>query len=392
VRPLEGLTVVAVEQAIAAPLASRHLADLGARVIKIERPGTGDFARTYDTTVKGMASYFVWLNRGKESLTLDLKHPAAADVLHRLLDRADVFLHNLAPGAVDRLGFGAEALRSRNPRLIGCVISGYGSTGPYRDRRAYDLLLQADAGVMSLTGTPEDPCRAGLPVADIACGMYAFSGILTALLVRSQTGAGRWMEVSLLDAVAEWLSFSAYYAAYGGVTPQRSGASHPTLTPYGPFATGGGETIYLSVQNEREWARFCAEVLERPELTTDLRFDSNPKRLQNRTQVHAIVESVLARYDAEEVIRRLEAAQIAWSKLNSIDRLFDHPQLAARGRWREVASPVGPLRALLPPVTMDGVDPAMGEVPAVGQHTEAILAELGLDAAAIAQLRGAGAL
>ncbi len=391
-RPLDGITVVALEHAVSAPLASRQLADLGARVIKVERPSGGDFARAYDTTVKGLASYFVWLNRSKQSLTLDLKHPAGAEILDRLLRQADVFLHNLAPGAVERLGFGTEAVRHRYPTLISCAISGYGSTGPYQDRRAYDLLIQADVGLMSLTGTPEVPCRAGLPVADIAAGMYAYSGILTALLTRNKTGAGTWLEVPLVDALSEWLGFAAYYTSYGGTAPPRTGATHATVAPYGPFATGGGGTVYLSVQNEREWTRLCADVIGRPELALDPRFDSNSKRAANQVELQEIIELGLAGHGAEDVGASLDRAKIAWANLNPMRGLLEHPQLQARGRWREVQSPVGPLTALLPAVTMEGVEPVMGPIPALGEHTDAILKELGFDGKAIDQWRREGAV
>jgi itaconate CoA-transferase len=386
VRPLDGITVVTLEHAVSAPFASRQLADLGARVIKVERPGGGDFARGYDTLVKGLASYFVWLNRSKESLTLDLKHPAGAQVLDRLLERADVFLHNLAPGAVGRLGFGAEVVRHRYPRLISCAISGYGSVGPYRDRRAYDLLIQADLGLMSLTGTPDTPSRAGIPAADIAAGMYGYSGVLAALLARAKTGSGSWLEVPMADALAEWLSYAAYYTDYGGVAPPRTGASHSTVAPYGPFATSDG-TIYLSVQNDREWARFCGEVIGQPELARDPRFDSNPKRAARRAELQAIIEAGLAGYGTDQVAALLDQAKLAWSRLNPIDQLRRHPQLAARNRWREIGSPAGPLWALLPPVAMEGVEPVMGAIPAVGEHTDAILAELGFERGLIDQWR-----
>jgi itaconate CoA-transferase len=390
--PLDGITVVALEQAVAAPFATRQLADQGARVIKIERPGVGDFARGYDTSVNGLASYFVWVNRSKESLTLDLKHPIAPDILHRLLLNADVFIHNLGPGAVDRMGFGAEIVRDRYPQLITSAISGYGSTGPYRNRRAYDLLIQAESGLMSVTGTEETPSRTGISIADIAGGMYAFSGILTALFARTKTGRGTWMEVSLLEALGEWMSFPALYTAYGGTAPPRTGAGHGTIAPYGSFRVGEGASVYLAIQNELEWRRLCTDVLQLPELGTDTRFDSNPKRSERKAELQSIIEGVFARHALSEVERRLDDAKIAWAHLNTVAEFIDHPQLAARGRWRDVASPVGPISALLPPIMVDGVEPAMGEIPRVGQHTDEILAELGFAPETVAELHKSGAV
>ncbi len=392
VLPLSGITVVALEQAVAAPFASRQLADLGARVVKVERPGVGDFARHYDTSVKGLASYFVWLNRGKESLCLDLKDAAAADILDRLLTGADVFIHNLAPGAVDRLQLGKAVVRDRYPRLITCAISGYGTSGPYRERRAYDLLIQADAGLMSLTGTEDSPSRAGISVADIAAGMYAFSGILTALIARGQTGDGQWMEVSLLESLGEWMSYAAYFTKYGGTAPRRTGSSHPTIAPYGPFASSEGERIYLSVQNQREWVRFCTVVLEQTELISHPRFDTNAKRVENRAELQELVESAIARHSMAELVRRLDAAPLGWANLNSVHGFNAHPQLAARRRWREVSSPVGPLSLLIPPVTMEGLTPVMGEIPSLGQHTDVVLSRLGFDRDRIDELRRRGAV
>jgi itaconate CoA-transferase len=387
--PLKDITVVALEQAVAAPFVSRHLADLGARVIKIERPEVGDFARDYDTTVRGMASHFVWVNRSKESLTLDVKQSAAKEVLHRLLDKADVFIQNLAPGACDRLGLGTAELRDRYPRLIICNLSGYGSTGPYRDRRAYDMLVQSEAGLVALTGTEETPSKVGISISDIAAGMYAYSGILTALLVRKESGKGTAIEVSLLESIGEWMGYAAYYTAYGGTAPPRAGASHAAIAPYGPFKSGDGKEIILAVQNEREWARFCDKVLCRPELKNDPRFISNPKRVENRPAVDGTVSAVLQTLTTQEIIARLEDAQIAYARLNSVQEFVDHPQLAARDRWRDVDSPVGPLRALIPPVTMEGVEPVMGAIPALGEHTDAILQELGFDTATITAWRRA---
>lgn len=383
--PLQGITVVALEQAISAPLATRHLADLGARVIKIERPDSGDFARSYDATVRGMASHFVWTNRSKESLTLDLKQDAAKDILHRLLARADVFVQNFAPGACERLGLGTAELRHRYPRLIICNISGYGSTGPYRDRKAYDLLIQSEAALLSITGTPESPSKVGISVADIAGGMYAYSGILTALLMRNQTGEGTALEVSLFEALAEWMGYPAYYTAYGGSSPERTAGRHAVIAPYGPFTSGDGKIIYLGIQNEREWRSFCETVLRQPELAADPRFASNSSRVQNRAELEALIVAAFRPLSSEAVSQRLEEARIAHARLNSVKEFLEHPQLAARSRWQQIASPVGELRALVPPVTIDNVEPAMGAVPALGQHTEAILKELGFSADTIAE-------
>lgn len=388
-QPLKDITVVALEQAVAAPFVSRHLADLGARVIKIERPEVGDFARAYDTTVRGMASHFVWVNRAKESLTLDVKQSAAKEVLHRLLAKADVFIQNLAPGACDRLGLSTAELRERYPRLIICNMSGYGSTGPYRDRRAYDMLVQSEAGLVALTGTEETPSKVGISISDIAAGMYAYSGILTALLVRKETGKGTAIDVSLLESIGEWMGYAAYYTTYGGTAPTRAGASHAAIAPYGPFMSGDGKEIILAVQNEREWSRFCDKVLKQPELNNDPRFVSNPQRVENRPAVDGIVSAELQKLTTEQIIARLEDAQIAYARLNSVQEFVDHPQLAARGRWRDVDSPVGPLRALLPPVTMEGVEPVMGAIPALGEHTDSILQELGFDSDTIATWRKA---
>jgi itaconate CoA-transferase len=392
VLPLEGVTVVALEQAVAAPFASRQLADLGARVIKIERPGVGDFARGYDTTVNGLASHFVWLNRSKESLTLNLKEEGAREVMDRLLAGADVFVHNLAPGAVERLGFGADRLTERYPRLITCSISGYGSTGPYRDKKAYDLLVQCEAGLVSITGTPETPSKVGISAADLAAGMYAYSGILTALYRRERTGEGAAFEVSLLEALGEWMGYPAYFTAYGGSQPPRTGARHAAIAPYGPFEAGDGQAVFLGLQNEREWARFCEAVLERPELAEDPRFDSNSGRVENAAELDAAIEGELGGLTSEELISRLDAAGIANARMRSVDEFLDHPQLEARDRWREVGSPVGPLRALVPPVTMRGVEAVMKPIPEVGEHTDAILAELGLDPATVTALHESGAV
>src|SRR5688572_6405616 len=388
--PLSGCPVVALEQAVAGPFATRRLADLGARVIKIERPGAGDFARGYDTTVKGLCSHFVWLNRSKESLTLDLKRPEARQVLRTLLVASDIFIHNLGPGAVDRLGFDASTLRRECPRLIICQVTGYGTDGPYRDRRAYDLLVQSETAVLSITGTQETPSKVGISIADIAGGMYAYAGLLTALFTRAQTGHGAAMEVSLFDALGEWMGYPLYYATYGGAAPPRTGASHATIAPYGPFAAGDGKIVYLAIQNQREFTRFCCDVLESPGLADDARFATNSSRIEHRVELERIVLERFAPLSSDELIARLDRAQIANSRMNTVEEFADHAQLVDRGRWSTVGSPAGPLRALLPPVIMEGVEPVMNPVPAVGEHTDAILRELGIDDETIAAWRHSG--
>jgi crotonobetainyl-CoA:carnitine CoA-transferase CaiB-like acyl-CoA transferase len=390
-RPLDNITVVSLEQAVAAPFATRQLADLGARVIKIERPGGGDFARGYDTTVRGLSSYFVWLNRSKESLTLDVKKPEGRDILERLLARADVFVQNLAPGAADRLGTAPADLSRRHARLIICTISGYGSTGPYARRMAYDLLIQSEVGLLSITGSPDSPCKVGVSIADIAAGMYAYSGILAALLARAQTGAGSVVDVSLFDALGEWMSQAAYYTAYGGAAPARSGAHHASIAPYGPFRVSDG-WIYLAIQNAREWARFCAEVLRQPALADDERFCTNTLRVRNRAALHDAIDEAIGSMSFANVVARLEAAQIAYARMNSVADFLAHPQLSARARWRDIDSPAGRLRVLAPPVRTDDSEPAMGAVPALGQHSDAILAELGVDGATVTRWRQEGTI
>ncbi|HEY6411835.1 MAG TPA: CaiB/BaiF CoA-transferase family protein [Ktedonobacteraceae bacterium] len=385
--PLEGITIVSLEQAVAAPFATRQLADLGARVIKIERPGVGDFARGYDETVRGMASHFVWLNRSKESFTLDLKHPEAGRIVHQLLEGADGFIQNLAPGAAERLGLGPQELAQRYPRLIVCAVSGYGSSGPYRDKKAYDLLVQCETGLVSVTGTPETPAKVGISIADIAAGMYAFTGILTALYQRERTGRGTVLEVSLFEALGEWMGYPAYFAAYGGPPPSRAGASHATIAPYGPFRTGDGKQVNLGLQNEREWAQFCAVVLERPEMAADPRFDGNATRVANREALHASIDAVFSQLTIEQVVTRLDWAQIANARMNTMQEFWEHPQLQARERWREVDSPVGQLQALLPPVTMRDVEPRMDRIPALGEQTEQILRSLGYQDEQISLMR-----
>jgi len=377
--PLEGITVISLEQAVAAPFATRQLADLGARVIKVERPGKGDFARSYDTRARGLSSHFVWLNRSKESLVLDLKQERAHEILNQLLERADVFVQNLAPGATGRLGFGTESLRERHPRLIVCDVSGYGAKGPYRDKKAYDLLVQCEAGLVSVTGTPQTPSKAGIAVADIAAGMYAYSTILAALFRRERTGEGTSIEVSLFEALAEWMGFPAYYAMYGEGEPARNGASHSSIAPYGPFACAGGEIVFLGIQNEREWEKFCEVVLERPSLAEDQRFSRNSDRLANREALYEEIEQTFGHLEAEEVIEKLEEAGVANARLRSIREFLDHPQLRARDRWREVDSPAGPIHALLPPAAMSGTEAVMAPIPEVGEHNASILSELGYD-------------
>jgi itaconate CoA-transferase len=390
--PLKGITVVSVEQAVAAPFATRQLADLGARVIKIERPDGGDFARGYDTTVNGLSSYFVWLNRSKESLTLDLKRPDCAEVLARLLSRADVFVQNLAPGAADRLGTAPAVLRERHPSLIVCTVSGYGSSGPYARKKAYDLLVQSEVGLVSITGSADAPAKAGISVADIAAGMYAYSGILTALFARTSTGHGSSLDVSLFDALGEWMGQPAYYAAYSDAAPPRSGANHASIAPYGPFRTGDGGSILLGIQNAREWTRFCADVLHQPELAGDERFVTNTLRVTNRAALQAAIESAFAGQTTSAVIERLESVRIACGHMNSVGEFLEHPQLTGRDCWREIGSPAGPLRAMIPPVRMESVEPSMGDVPSLGQHTDAILEELGVARDTIAAWRREGAI
>ena len=389
-RPLDGVTVLSLEQAVAAPFATRQLADLGARVIKIERPGVGDFARSYDTTVRGESSHFVWLNRSKESLTLDVKHPDAREVLERLLARTDVFVQNLAPGATGRLGLSAAALRDVYSRLIVCEVSGYGSSGAYRDRKAYDLLVQAEAGLLSITGTADESVKVGISVADIAAGMYAYSGILTALLMRNRTNEGTVVEVSMLEALGEWMSYPFYYGVYGGTAPRRSGARHAVIAPYGPFAGGDGDVVYLGIQNEREWRMFCTGVLRRPELAEDPRFMSNALRVEHQSALDSEIEHVFGSLTTPEILERLQTASIASAQLRTIHQFAAHPQLEARDRWREVQTPAGPIRALVPPATIDGSSPVMGAVPALGADTDAVLAELGFDDQVIAAWHDAG--
>jgi itaconate CoA-transferase len=377
-RPLDGITVVSLEHAIAAPFCTRQLADLGARVIKVERPGVGDFARGYDERVRGLSSHFVWTNRSKESLAIDVKDGEGQVVLERLLAKADVLVQNLAPGAADRLGLSHAALAGRFPRLIVCNISGYGPDGPYRDRKAYDLLIQSEAGLLSVSGTAGEPSKTGCSIADISAGMYAYSAIMAALLGREKTGMGANIDISMLECMTEWMSYPLYYAFEGAPPPPRVGAAHATIYPYGPFPAGDGRDVMLGVQNEREWALFCSKVLKLPELVDDERFSSNSRRSANRAELHALVARQFADLTAEQVIERLEAAAIANAALNDMAALWAHPQFKARNRWREVGTSAGPIPALLPPGIPDGVDPRMDPVPAVGEHNERIFAELGM--------------
>ena len=386
-RPLDGITVVSLEHAVAAPFCTRQLADLGARVIKVERPGSGDFARGYDQRVKGQSSHFTWLNRNKESLALDVKHPQAKAALLQLLRTADVLVQNLAPGAAARMGLSYEALKAHNPKLIVCDISGYGADGPYRDKKAYDLLIQSEAGFLSVTGTPDTPSKSGISVADIPAGMYAYTNILSALLLRGKTGEGSHIDVSMLEAMGEWMGYPMYYAYDGAPPPPRTGASHASIYPYGPFLAGDGGTVMLGLQNEREWKIFCDAVLQRPEVATDPRFDSNAQRNANRTALQALIRGVFAGLTVAQVVERLDAAGIANARVNDMADLWAHPQLQARQRWCSVGTPAGEVPALLPPGLNSAFDYRMDAVPAVGQHNAAILAELGWSAEQIDALQ-----
>jgi len=387
--PLDGIIVIALEHAVSAPFATRQLADLGARVIKIERPGVGDFARHYDERVRGLSSYFVWCNRSKESLTLDVKHPAANEILSRLLAKADVLVQNLAPGAAARLGLGYEALRVLHPKLIVCDISGYGSDGPYRDKKAYDLMIQSESGFVSLTGTPEQPSKAGCSIADISAAMYACNNILAALIHRGKTGQGSRIDLSMLECMTEWTGNPLYYAFDGAPPPPRTGAAHPTIYPYGPFRAGDGKTIMLGLQNEREWAIFCDKVLERPDLTADPRFSTNSRRSDARAELTAIITAIFSQLTSEQIVNRLDCAPIANARVNDMHDVWAHSQLKARDRWVEIDTSAGTIPALLPPgMTQARMDP----VPAVGEHTEPILHELGYSEEAIARLRTEGAI
>jgi formyl-CoA transferase len=389
-RPLDGVVVVSLEQAVAAPFASRQLADLGARVIKVERPGAGDFARAYDASVHGSSSYFVWLNRSKESLTLDVKQTDGMAILKELLGGADVFLHNLGPGAVGRLGLDAPSLSARYPRLVHATITGYGAEGAWGDRKAYDLLVQSEVGLVSLTGSQEEVARVGISVADIAAGMYAYSGILTALLQRATTGVVTSVEVSLFDALAEWMGNPLYYAMHTGSAPSRAGASHLTIAPYGPFTSGQGDVVVLSVQNAREWDAFCAEVMDNPDLARHPMYATNDQRVAHREELNAEIGRRFATFTTVELVALLDQAGVANARVNSITEVATHPALGGRDRWVEVAVPGGLMQALKPPVVLQGSSPVMGPVPAVGQHTNAILSALGRTPEQVADLRSAG--
>jgi crotonobetainyl-CoA:carnitine CoA-transferase CaiB-like acyl-CoA transferase len=378
VKPLDHITVVSLEHAVAAPFCTRQLADLGARVIKVERPGPGDFARAYDQRAKGLSSHFVWINRSKESLALDLKDPQELDVLKQLIAKADVLVQNLAPGATGRMGLDAATLRAEHPRLIVCDISGYGNDGPYRDKKAYDLLIQSEAGFLSITGTPDHPSKSGNSIADIAAGMYAYTNILSALIQRDKTGEGSHIDVSMLEALGEWMGYPMYYAMENASPPPRSAAAHATIYPYGPFSAGDGGTVMLGLQNEREWVQFCQHVLQRPALATDARFDSNAQRNAHRNDLQQIILDTFAELTTAQVIERLDMAQIANARMNTMADLWAHPQLHARERWTTVDSPVGDLPALLPPGKQSAFEYRMGAIPSVGEHTDAILKELGV--------------
>jgi itaconate CoA-transferase len=388
--PLADITVVSLEQAVAAPYATRQLADLGARVIKVERPQGGDFARGYDRTVHGESSYFVWLNRGKESLTVDFKHPEGRRIIDRLLAGADVLVQNLGPGAAARMGLDAESVARAHPQTITATISGYGQDGPWSDRKAYDLLVQAEAGLLSVTGSPAEVARTGVSIADIAAGMFTFSGILTALYTRATTGVVRPVSVSLFDALVEWMSQPLYYGRYGGTAPPRTGARHPTIAPYGPVTAGDGGTVLLAVQNPAEWQQLCEIVLDRTDLVDDPRFATNPDRVANRDELESIITIVAAQLSAEELEGLLDRAGVAHARMNDVGQLWLHPVLVGRDRWNEIQTPGGPAAALAPPAALAGVDPVIGDVPALGEHSRKILRELGFSAQAIDDLIAAG--
>ena len=394
IRPLDGITVISLEHAIAAPFCTRQLADLGARVIKVERPGVGDFARGYDQRVNGLASHFVWTNRSKESLSLDLKQELAGDILDQLLEQADVLVQNLAPGAAARLGLSFEALHARFPKLIVCDISGYGAGGPYEQKKAYDLLIQSEGGFLSVTGGPGDDqmAKAGNSIADIAAGMYAYTGVLSALLLRGKTGEGSHVDVSMLESLVEWMNYPLYYAYEGATPPPRAGAAHATIYPYGPFPTGDGNTIMLGLQNEREWRLFCEQVLLQPELADDERFSANFKRVENRDTLRALIIEAFAALDFNTVIARLDTASIANARVNDMQGVWQHPQLQARERWRHVATPNGSIPSLLPPASSNAFSPRMDAVPDLGEHSASILAQLGLSAERIEELRNCGVI
>jgi itaconate CoA-transferase len=391
-RPLDGITVISLEHAIAAPFCTRQLADLGARVIKVERPGVGDFARGYDERVKGMSSHFVWTNRSKESLALDLKHPDAERILGELLERADVLVQNLAPGAAARLGLSYEALSQKFPRLIVCDISGYGQGGPYQNKKAYDLLIQSESGFLSVTGDGDRPAKAGCSISDIAAGMYAYSSILSALLLRERTGQGSRIDVSMLESMVEWMGFPMYYAFDGAPPPPRAGAAHATIYPYGPFPVGDGSEVMLGLQNEREWAAFCSTVLQQPELANDARFNSNSLRVKNKDALRVLIVTSFASLNRQQVIDRLEQAAIANASVNTMKDVWNHQQLASRQRWSQVDSPVGSLPALVPPASNSRFAHRMDRIPALGENSATILAELGYTREQIAHYASQGVI
>lgn len=374
--PLDGITVVALEQAVAAPFATRHLADLGARVIKVERPDGGDFARGYDHAVHGTSSAFLWLNRGKESVQLDLKDPAAVEELHLLLGRADAVVANLAPAALARLGLDAATLQERHPGLIVCLISGYAPEGPLATKKAYDALVQAETGVMSLTGTPEAPAKVGISIADIAAGSYALTGLLAAVRHRDVTGEALPVQVSLFDALTEWMAHPLYYTLYGGSAPVPMGTSHPSIAPYGAFTTADGTSLLIAVQNEREWTRLCTDVFDAAPLAADARFRSNPDRVANRPALDAELAGRFAAYTSGALTGRLDAAGIAWGRMTAVADLPSHPELARDDRWMDTPTPGGTVRTLRPPANPGGRTAEGGELPALGAHTASVLDEL----------------
>lgn len=385
--PLEGIKIISLEQAVAVPFASRQLADLGARVIKIERPETGDFARNYDQTVKGMSSHFVWINRSKESLTLNMKADSGKSIFKDLLKDADVVLQNLAPGAMNRLGFSNEELHKINDKLIICNISGYGSNGSYVNKKAYDLLIQCEAGFLSITGTEETPSKAGISVADIAAGMYAYSGILSSIIKRARTGKGEVLDISMLEALGEWMGFPMYYSLYGDKEPKRTGSHHATIYPYGPFQTAGEETIFFAIQNEREWVNFCENILHNPDLAVDSRYCNNSKRVENKESLQREIEDVLSTKSLHEVMNELEENKIANAQLKNIKQFANHTQLRERKRWIDVETPVGRIKSLLPPAANSKEDIKVSPIPEIGEHTNQILTELGMDQDTIKQLK-----